>query len=418
MRTILAMLMLTIWIPGVEAADEPDAARYLGDLEKAPRLRLAVHDAASLRWDVKPAVGMVTVGRLDTLPAPGTPLPASDPSRWQNGLRFAKADDPLSNLATGVTKFLPPRAGGSNGLFLVGPELNSGEAWGPVALTRSGNTLTLLVESWTDNGGRRRNIISRESYFLSLPGLEEGKYELRFVWRGLFRDASKQREHYAWNTTRAGRIDFTVEKKDAEPTAGKVSSLADADLKLFEPAAADRGRLWQRGSNWFRPLAMGKDLNGLPAPGLFVGALDFPAWLQTNPATLSDLPRLAIPEATSSLHAVVLGPPLSTGETMTLREVEWKDKDAIVRVEVWSDDSPRLKNIPFWPLLVVPLSPPTKVEANRSRLVPGDYTVRVEWSFRRAPGTGGLYGLPDPTKGPAGAAKDLKEKSEQKFTIR
>src|SRR6266550_6012911 len=104
MKTMLAMLVLTISTMGVAAADDPDAARYLGDLEKSPRVRLAVHDAASLRWDIKPAVGMVTVGRLDALPAAGVPLAASDPSRWQNGLRAARADDPLSNLATGATK--------------------------------------------------------------------------------------------------------------------------------------------------------------------------------------------------------------------------------------------------------------------------------------------------------------------------
>ncbi len=418
MRTILVLLMLTIANLGVKAADDPDPARYLGDMERTARLRLDVHDAASLPWDLKPAAVMVTAGRLAGLPVAGAALPASDPSRWQNGLRAAKADDPLSSLATGATKMLPPRSGGLNCIFLLGPELNSAESWGPVALTRSGNTLTLLVESWTDNGGRRRNIISRQAYLLTLPGLEEGQYELRFVWRGLFRDAAKQREHYAWNSTRAGRMEFRVEKKDAEQTAGKVVRLADPDLKHFEPAAAERGRLWQRTSNWFRPLGQGKNLNGLPAPGLSVGALDFPAWLQTNPTTLSDLPRLGVPAATSSLHAVVLGPQLSSGEAMTLREVEWKDKEAILRIELWHDDSPRLKNIPFWPLLVVPLSPPTKMEADRVRLVPGDYTVRVEWSFRRAPTTGGLYVLPDPTKGPAPVAKDLQEKSEQKFTIR
>jgi hypothetical protein len=163
---------------------------------------------------------------------------------------------------------------------------------------------------------------------------------------------------------------------------------------------------------------MGKNLNALPAPGLFVGALDFPAWLQTNPTTLSDLPPLKMPEPTSAMHAVILGPSLNMGEAMTMREVEWKGKEAIVRVELWQDDGPRLKNIPFWPLLVVPLQPPTKEEAGRVRLAPGEYTVRVEWAFLRAPSIGGLYVLPDPTKGPGPASKVLREKSEQKFTIR
>ena len=253
---------------------------------------------------------------------------------------------------------------------------------------------------------------------MRLPGLDAGKYDLRFVWRSLFRDASKRREHYACDKLHAGQISFAVEKADAVAPAGKVSSLAPGDLKLFEPKGAETERLWQTPANWFRALGQPMERDKMPAPRLFAGALDLPAWLQSNPKTLADLPRLGQPDATSAVHAVVLGPELNSGEQMTLREVEWKGNETVVRVEVWRDSGPRAKNITFFPALAVYLNLPTKIEANRVRNVPGDYTVRVEWSFLLAPSPGGVYQAADPTKSPLVLTKALKERSEQKFTIR
>ena len=155
-------------------------------------------------------------------------------------------------------------------------------------------------------------------------------------------------------------------------------------------------------------------LAAVPVGRLMVGTFDLKKWTDAGLKSLNDLPRLSAPKASDPVYAWVLGPLLKEGENMALREILWKDKTVILRVDLWRDNTARKKSIPAFPLLVVPLETPRE----NGKTLPGEYTVKVEWTLLRAPEFDGLYAVEDTSKGPAGELfKHLNEESQAKFKI-
>jgi hypothetical protein len=111
------------------------------------------------------------------------------------------------------------------------------------------------------------------------------------------------------------------------------------------------------------------------------------------------------------VFAVVLGPQLNTGEWLTLREVEWQEKRAVLRLDLWRDSEPRKKNLVESPILVAPLGSPA------GRLGAGDYTAEAQWFLLRAPTNRDPY-TPEKPEGDAGKLLEaLTQRGKQKFKV-
>ena len=144
-------------------------------------------------------------------------------------------------LGIGGMELKEARQGRMTHVHLVGPTRNTGEAFGPVALQRRGNTFILVVESWTDNGERRKNIPTHDSFLIELGQLDGGDYKLEVAWHGLFNDRQKGAENrqlpedvYRHTEQWTGRIDFHVAKPDDAPAKGKLPVLEQNQLKAVE----------------------------------------------------------------------------------------------------------------------------------------------------------------------------------------
>jgi hypothetical protein len=146
-------------------------------------------------------------------------------------------DKPMSRVrlvGIGAMELAEARAGRMTYLHLVGPTRNTGEMFGPIALSRRGNTFTLVVEGWTDNAGRNRNIPTHDSYLIELGDLKAGDYQLDVVWHGLFCDAPKADNIYRHTQEWTGTMAFHVAGKDDTPTKEKRPTLEQNQLKTVE----------------------------------------------------------------------------------------------------------------------------------------------------------------------------------------
>jgi hypothetical protein len=144
------------------------------------------------------------------------------------------------------------------------------------------------------------------------------------------------------------------------------------------------------------------DKRGQAPIGLKMGTFDVKKWLATNPSHLNQLPTLEAASDAAPLYATVLGPMLNSGELMTFDGVEWRKNQAVIHVKVWRDSLPREKNLPFYPLLVVPLQRPA---------LTGEFHAEVDWTLLRAPREGELYASGDATE----ELKVLRQKSSVSF---
>ena len=387
MRAILVMCVVGCWVAATGAVpvpDKPDPGKIESEtvLAKLPQLPLWIQAGGRFSPLGNDLTAAVHVGRMN--PKFGIkPLPINDAriACWHTTQILLRQDDPLVRLADGQEKLLPVTEDQPVTLLLVGPALNSGESFGPARLARVGNTFTLLIESWTDNGERRRNVPQQAIYSIHLGNLKAGTYDLRVLWRDMHCD-NKLGSLYHWISSKNGVVPFEVGKgaQGAVPMTLKL-----ADLRVAEVPADAKQRSWQRPIFWQRELGAGGNLNGMPAPGLRVGWFDLPKWLAANPANLGDVPGLQLPLKDQPIYAVVLGPSLDTGMWLTPRSIEWQDKKAVLRVDVWRDNEARLQNLKQWPLLSVPLF------NGPGLMKPGDYQVEVEWTWLRAPNNRGPY---------------------------
>lgn len=351
---------------GVPVPDDTKVAGPNGVNQSLPLPLIEWHSISIL--DKNPAPPMVTVCR-----GPRHLLPAAIASPYQV-LPDRKAEM-IPRFLDPNHKQESPTADRATLVYLVGPMLNSGESWAPVALSRKGNTITLELESWTDDGPRRRNIPARNAYLLALDTLPIGQYELIVEWKEFLftynRDKSTGLEQYAWTGIQKGKLAFEV----GGTATGRVPSLeglAKEDL----PREANRE---YRQKPFFSVLRVqpGGNLNGIPKPGLRVGATDLVQWLQQKPANLGDaiqiMQNMAAPAASKQTSAVILGPSLAATDSMILREIAWKGTTCILRVDVWSADKPEGERT--LPVLVGLVGSPYFPPAGKT------YDVEVEWRW-------------------------------------
>jgi hypothetical protein len=278
------------------------------------------------------------------------------------------------------------------GIYLFGPTVQSGMRWAPVALYRDGKRLILHVEHWTDNGPRRKNIPGRNAYLLNLGSLTAGTYELQVVWREFFfqhnRDRASGLEQYELRATRRAGLTFHVGSGDTIVPVTD-TRLWEKDFKPVDTTSEARGTYRQVPRFWTARLDTSGNADAVPKPGLRIGSLEYGAFS----GELNDLTeyaalcgKLAPPARRKQTYAVILGQPVDTGDTMLLREVKWKGREVVLRVEVWTDSRRRLQNTRHTPLLIAAVGhrffPPAGLR---------EYTARVEWVWYHGPSGEGPY---------------------------
>jgi len=409
MHLIQSALVCLPFLAVAPAPEPKDVQSFLDALETHPRLPLVslVSGQAGEDSDRAP---LIAIGRLPAGAMPPAPLRARPSAYFPGALTPLPADELLHKYATGKEQLLAPSADDATWLILVGPRVNSLEWCDLSRVTRQGKTITIRMDTFTDNGDRKKNSPHRAVHALKLGNLEAGEYDVRVVWRKLMLDVEKEDTHYRWNEVLAGRLKVEVNKASAKADAATPALLQEGDFHKGTVPEGEGIRDWRRSASWSVPLQWDMNRNRLPKLGLRVGTFDLVKWLESKPRTDQELPTLNKPVKGSPVYALVLGPSLNSGEWTTVREVEWKkDKDTkviVLRVEVWRDDGERLRNVPHLPLLVVPVDESS----------PGDYRVEVEWYTLRAQTSRDPYRPEDPTK-PNKIAELMKGVSSQEFTL-
>jgi hypothetical protein len=289
----------------------------------------------------------------------------------------------LDAFAVGKLNLAGPRADTETVMFLVGPELNTGEKWGPAEITLDERTkaITLVVESWTDSGPRRRNVLSRDAYLISLGKLNPAEYVFRVVSRHYHAEAGPLQPHALKGLGNAVDKFRVASAKDAAKS--QVFTFWPADLEAAEVPDETKKLLWQVPAYSWLHLAP-TDL--LKAAGrVKVGQFDpdkVEAFLTLNTKSVAGSPDVINPKDNRPAQVTILGPLMNTGEWLTLREVIWSGNKMTVKVDLWRDNGERAKNILFYPVLVVPVTPPGKL---------AKFDVTVEWNTLVAPQSDGLY---------------------------
>src|SRR5262249_34880269 len=97
-----------------------------------------------------------------------------------------------------------------------------------------GNTFTLVLESWTDNGGRNKNIRTHDSYLIELGDLKAGDYKLEVVWHGLLQNREKSENVYRHTQEWQGSMAFHVAAAGDGPAKGKLPTLEQNQLKAVD----------------------------------------------------------------------------------------------------------------------------------------------------------------------------------------
>ncbi len=313
-----------------------------------------------------------------------------------------------------------PQAGQLTSLMVVSPKLDIGEDARLEILTRDGNIFTLVMSDWPDVGERSKSVHRKVFINVPLGTLEAGKYEFRFVYQRMAKDASKGVPWHVYQSAKFATVPFTVAKAD-DTEIGNAVSLKYGELREPKEKPADLGTFRQFPRPQFYSLSPTPKADVKPFLGLQVGTFDRDKWWASQPKTVGDLPKLREPEARDPVYATLLSPNLQSMEWMSLRAIEWKDKEAILDVDIWQDQGSRTANVIAAHHLVVPLQTPGKLVDGKWQTAPGEYRVRVKWNFLRAdnyPTGGQPYWPQDPDKL---AAKDalaaLLDHSEAKFTI-
>lgn len=258
---------------------------------------------------------------------------------------------------------------------------------GPVNIERDGRVFKVVFHEWrTPMVPKDHNVALLRYHVVSLGVLEAGEYEVR-VERRTF--AANERgwpvQRFSLSLVEEGITKFTVEKDKG----GKAFKGELVWQKKDLPAEA-QGVLWQEPEQMAFKVAPDK-ANGVPQLGLRVGTFDFKKWSARAPASFKDMPTLANPKPGDPLYALVLGPELNQGESMTLQDVRWEGNRAKIRVNLWRDHGERSKNFVFYPALLVPLYLTGNGQAAQKAPAKGDFTVELEWQTLWAPSPGGMY---------------------------
>lgn len=411
---------LVMVIP-MSAAPAPDKPEKPMDEVEAFLKALATHPRL-----VQPIVGagkIIDGGKQPTFPllTVGRPLNPPGPvftGNWNENIPYIREGDPLAPFTTGDLPLIAPSHQEPAYLYLAGPVLDMGMAWGPARLTRQGNTFTLLLESWLDDGPRRKNIPFRPFYTLALGDLPSGDYTIQVLHRSLMNHYEQKTGLYQVEGVQTATLKFSIRRALSEAIGPKTdfSSLPHmpaSALNKKEIPTVWKGNRWQR--PWFTGRTLDRNANPTAPPELHVGTFDLSTWLGNPPAEKPvPLPDLKAPQGTLPNQAIVLGPTLQTGEKMTLSAIEWQENHMILHVDLYRDHEPRKQNLPFQPLMVVP------VGGQGGRLLPGDYEVQVRWTLLRAQTIRDPYTGEDIQRDKEAATflETLKKRSEKKFCIK
>jgi hypothetical protein len=246
----------------------------------------------------------------------------------------------------------------------------------PVELTRSGKRFTLTCEAVVPPAGELASnaVLRRQLFEVSLGKLPAGSYlcEVLTNWRRAVKPLSPllRTDHCADATTTFVVTDHTVAVDDVR----RPSVIMDAQMSHLISAS--------------RPV---EPLHQVPRYASFRLESTQPQGLWE--ATEIDLSQIGPepvkpPEKIRAIHqgtysAVILGPTLNSGERMTVRSVIRYSDVYQITLEVWTDDSPRERNIPHREMLVVPIAVPAGE--------PAQPTVQLTWNSLHATTEGGEY---------------------------
>jgi len=387
MKTAATSLLLLLSFCLAQAVAAGNAAEPDG------MMPLVFYDYGNVSMTQEPPVRLpaVTVGRLSPMPAdlPRLAFPAlsSQMSEFPGSLPPGGSRKLVRGIAAGNIRILPPQPGTETLLVLAGPVLNTGELWQPSALERKGNTFTLSVDAWTDNGPRRKNAPGRNAFVLSLGQLPVGEYSLVVHARALLWDFGLNREVYSvtWAGV-MGDIRFSV----AEGAGNGLAATLEWDGSKLKQPEQLRQLLYQRPRCLTTQGRLGES-NGVPKlPYVQVGTFDFAKWLKAqNGAAV--LPQVEPPSLTGPIYVVIFAEEMNSYEWLSLGEVAWQGNEVTIRVDAWRDSGQRDKNVPFHPLLVVPLNMPVLLQDGKPLRVPGNYTVTLERRLLLAEQPGSFY---------------------------
>jgi RNA polymerase sigma factor (sigma-70 family) len=268
------------------------------------------------------------------------------------------------------------------------PALRFDEFWEPTRVFYNGKrAFTLVIESWRVADFRNFSPEHQSVRVISLGKWKAGSYSLTIRVRDLYIDwlASKMKkspEFYGEHGWREITVEFVVAETDTPDEAGNVTIIRANRLSESQ----GNGKFYQ---NPFGPVFPGplgtpkvhyfkfdgmKD--DLPKPGYtVVGSCD-PADLMKSPTIMQNRETFpwSPPEEGKPVYVRVEGPILVNGR-MNLREIEWKGRRVILRVDLWQDNFKKPTDFIRLPILVVPLSPAGFADG------PGQYEVQVEWNL-------------------------------------
>ena len=351
--------------PGATMAWMPLDVRAAGPVTNdAGGVELSCAQVGRLPADVKaPVVGYLGAPGGDTSP----------------GLYPVRNVQLINDIASGRVVLGDPESGADVMVLAVfyGGGASS-PVWGPVALSRNGNTFTLVMEVWERFlVPVSANPMVEDADLVNLGALPEGTYNLRLEIRGM-EDQFAPEGASKWSSLRTGESDFTVHNPGTVVQSidhlERKPIITEGDMRDAPAPPEAAGKLYQR------PLTVDQPAPAAPpaAAGLAVPWVSLPTH---SPSTRTDLP---------TYEAVITGPRQNSGEWMSLRSVEWTGSRVVLHVDVWNDDGPRRKSIARTPVLTVWLN----------KQIPGkaaEWTVEVAWNPMRANTTGGLY-YPDTGK--------------------
>ncbi len=284
---------------------------------------------------------------------------------------------------------LPGPAADAQLLLYFYTEVNSDDRdGGPVIIERDGQVFKIILDEWRTPGvPKNHNVPVVRHHVLALGTLDSGGYEVR-VERRTF--ASNE---HGWPVHRfpLTSVEEAVTRFTVEKTGGDKAFMGDLDWKKKELPANAPGVLWQQPEQLAFMLST-KMANGAPGKlGLQVGTFDFKTWSAGDPQGFKDLPVLTNPRLGEPMYALILGPELSHGESMTLQDVCWEGNRAKIRVNLWRDRGPRSANYLFFPALLIPLYLSSDAQTAEKNPPKGEYFFEVAWQVLWAPRAGGLY---------------------------
>ncbi len=303
----------------------------------------------------------------------GLAINSPDEMRFPYRMDFDAPGVTTAALKAGTIKLLKPGADHSLVLWVKASMGDNYTYTVPVALSRSGNTLTLVLEHWYDNGDRDKSYSVQYNYLIDSGKLAAGEYNLRLVVRSFLlgdQKGSVLKQAYRSNSTREGALKFSVGETSA---AGDVPVLKEAKAIPSGPAL---DAFWQLP----RCAKGAARAEKHPNPGVYAGTLDIQAWLKS---TRVEAPELTAPAPADPVYAMVVGPLMNSGDSIRLRSIcnIFDTKKITLEVELYQDDRPRLQNVRSHPVLLVPLQFSGA----------GTYTVEVQWIGLHAKDSSGPY---------------------------